>query len=69
MFLKCTSKFQVKWNFNGQPLPTNAITTSEGSTLKLVNIKLQNSGEYFCFCEKNYSIYYGMVYVKVVGKI
>jgi len=72
--IKCAHRNIVEWTFNRQrQLPQNAHLLSNSSVLVLINLQLNNIGEYACHGKiflglESYKVIDSKVYLKVLGK-
>jgi len=68
----CLSRDTTRWSFEGDPLPSNAITrratTSYQHILKLYNISRSNSGRYRCQGRDASNVAEGVLEVTSNGK-
>ena len=67
-YFKCKSYSPVTWLFNGGFLPYNAVP-ERGNTLKIQNIKRDNSGQYECQGKThNNNPFSAKAKLKIIGK-
>jgi len=50
-YFKCLSRSKVKWNYNNEELPSNAVTHNI-TTILITNVTLLNNGKYFMLLQQ-----------------
>jgi len=70
---QCLSTYKTKWTFNHYRLPKNAIEIEEQETnttiLKIVDVQLNNSGNYFCVATSHNGTFYSVANMEVIENV